>query len=353
MKKSVGIKMNRIWPVLCKPQKQHLPLSVCNSPLEINLQFQLQFTGSQFLHWNSFVIISRRNQQKKKINAGLCCLGYSSEILRDRPLITSSMYNNFRRRTEAFFLRVRKGVLWLVHKVRGNRWILIAAGGQQYPCWQVHICPLKSFPFHLHSLSLGCRGPDMHTKTHICWKTSFFISAYTHTLSAPTTPPFSGPNKHYHPSMSAHRLICCLSPCRELALVRHKATHGNSSLSPKHLVWQLERGKRGGAGGERGDTDWRKEGEKVKQGEKRMEEKWKGIEISVWSLFKPTAPCLYRTSKSEILPSLTVIDSLALTVASRGLQLYKCLFCSAVLKKDMLHQKEELQQERRQKQSAV
>lgn len=55
----------------------------------------------------------------------------------------------------------------------------------------------------------------------------------------------------------------------------------------------------------------------MKQGERRMVGwKWKEKDICVGSPFKPAAPCLYRTSKSEILLSPTVIDSLALTVDS-------------------------------------
>lgn len=68
--------------------------------------------------------------EEKEINAGLCCLGYPSEILGDRRRsITSSMYCNFRRRRikALFFLwRWEKGFCGLAHKVRNNSWILIA-----------------------------------------------------------------------------------------------------------------------------------------------------------------------------------------------------------------------------------
>lgn len=69
--------------------------------------------------------------------------------------------------------------------------------------------------------------------------------------------------------MSAHRLIRCLSSCRESALVRYKATQGNSSLNPKHLAWQSERG-----GGGRADT--KRGGEEMKQGERKMEKCGRG-----------------------------------------------------------------------------
>lgn len=76
--------------------------------------------------------------------------------------------------------------------------------------------------------------------------------------------------------------------------------------------------------------------------DERKVEGERDCEICVGSSFKPAALSLYRTSKSEILLSLTVIDSLALTVASRGLQLYKCLFCSAVLMKGLLYPTKDL-----------
>lgn len=123
--------------------------------------------------------------------------------------------------------------------------------------------------------------------------------------------------------MSAHRLIRCLSPCRESALVRYKATRGNPSLSPKHLVWQSggEEEKERLIGGER-ERIWGKE----KRGKSKVEglggntererygiTEWGIDEERAESLFQPG--CTSSTVQSDILLSPTVSDSLALLAA--------------------------------------
>lgn len=119
-----------------------------------------------------------------------------------------------------------------------------------------------------------------HTHTYIknCAFTLQYSYTYIHTLSTPSSPPFSGPNKHYHPSMSAHRLICCLSPCRVSALVRYKATQGNSSLSPKHLVLTVWEGEREGDA-DRGEMK-REERSKNKRAKGKGSTNWgRGIHV--------------------------------------------------------------------------
>lgn len=80
--------------------------------------------------------------KSEKINIGLCCLGYPSEILgdrRDRLSITSSMYCNFRRRRIKAFSETEGGGLWFGTQGQGNRRILIDCMVKQYSCWQIHM----------------------------------------------------------------------------------------------------------------------------------------------------------------------------------------------------------------------
>lgn len=144
---------------------------------------------------------------------------------------------------------------------------------------------------------------ERHTHTYIknCAFTLQYSYTYIHTLSTPSSPPFSGPNKHYHPSMSAHRLICCLSPCRVSALVRYKATQGNSSLSPKHLVLTVWEGEReGDADGEEMKREARTKEQREREAPTEKEGfMWKEVmvffnpsglsaeDLSIWKLSLP------------------------------------------------------------------
>lgn len=198
-------------------------------------------------------------REKKKINGSLCCLGYPSEILRDRRdriLITSSMYCNFRRRIKGFFSAWEERVCGSAHKVAYNSWILIATANRVTICMTTDTVSFEDLFFLSNKSSDGPTTPTHTcTRTHgdICTYATFCFQSHIHTQThlEPRLgpPPLSEPNKYYHSSMSAHRLIRCLSSCRESALVRYKATQGNLSLNPKHLVWQSERGE--GWGGER------------------------------------------------------------------------------------------------------
>lgn len=164
------------------------------------------------------------------------------------------MYCNFRRRIKGFFSAWEERVCGSVHKVRYNSWILIATANRVTICMTADTVSFED----LHFLStIASEGPatskdtwHMHTWRHLHLCYFFFQShIYANTLRTSSwPPPLSQPNKYYHSSMSVHRLIRCLSSCRESALVRYKATQGNLSLNPKHLVWQSERGE--GWGGE-------------------------------------------------------------------------------------------------------
>lgn len=139
------------------------------------------------------------------------------------------------REKSLFFLTMKGGLGGLVYKGRDNSWILIAVLHELTDTFVL----LRPFFFKwcVHAYTPTCkRKCTFIKKTCTCTP----LSPHGHTKST-VLPLFSGLNKCYHPSMSAHRLICCLSPCRESALVRYKATQGNSSLSPKPLVWQSAR----------------------------------------------------------------------------------------------------------------
>lgn len=131
-----------------------------------------------------------------------------------------------------------------MHKVRYNCGILIATANSVTICMTTDTVSFKDLCFPSSHGQYGPHHPQKHMHTHLNSRCLMFSKPHIHntlrtsssTPSPLSSPTLSGPNKCYHSSMSAHRLICCLSSCHESALVRYKATQGNLSLNPKHLV---------------------------------------------------------------------------------------------------------------------
>lgn len=131
------------------------------------------FTESLFMQWLFYVCVFGRNK-KKKINGSLCCLGYPSEIWgdrRDRILITSSMYCNFRRRIKGFFSAWEERVCGSMHKVRYNSWILIATANSVTICMTTDTVSFKDLCFPSTMASETPTTPKnicahVHTHTH-------------------------------------------------------------------------------------------------------------------------------------------------------------------------------------------
>lgn len=163
------------------------------------------------------------------------------------------MYCNFRRRIKGFFSAWKERLCGSMHKVRYNSWILIATANSVTICMTRDTVSFKDLCF---PSTMASEAPTTPKNTCTCThrdisrfnsRSLLFSKPHLHKHTWKLTPsppasPRSGPNKCYHSSMSAHRLIRCLSSCHESALVRYKATQGNLSLNPKHLVWQSERG---------------------------------------------------------------------------------------------------------------
>lgn len=138
-------------------------------------------------------------RRKKKINGSLCCLGYPSEILRDRRdriLITSSMYCNFRRRIKGFFSAWEERACGSVHKVRYNSWILIATANRATICMTTDAVSFEDLFFLSTKASDGPTTPRhtcTRTRTHgdICTYATFCFQShiYANTLRTSSWPP--------------------------------------------------------------------------------------------------------------------------------------------------------------------
>lgn len=124
---------------------------------------------------------------KRKINGSLCCLGYPSEILRDRRdriLITSSMYCNFRRRIKGFFGAWEERVCGSVHKVRYNSWILIATANRVTICMTTDTVSIEDLFFLSTKASDGpttSRHTCTRTRGDICTYATFCFQSHIHT----------------------------------------------------------------------------------------------------------------------------------------------------------------------------
>lgn len=129
---------------------------------------------------------------------------------------------------------------------------------------------LKTISFHLHSPSLS-RGPKMQTNTHIRWKTSFYLYAYTNTLSAPIFPSLLRAQQ----ALSSFNVSSSIDPLLKtlpwVGIGQTQSHTGQFITEPQTLSLTVREGKRGGAGGEGGgredETGREEDGRKVK-GEK-------------------------------------------------------------------------------------